>query len=74
MSSSYKSTIEKFLDKVKRASVSRSKQVSLTIEEANELASSLGLALNDIVDLQKDIIDLQKKDSVITLDVNGGKF
>ena len=67
-------SIEKYLEKVRIANRSRSKNVQLTIEEAQELATTLAQIMIRHTDLMQQIVDLQSQTSNIDIQVKAGSF
>lgn len=66
-------SIETFLEKARGLQRSRSKQLVLTAEEANDLAISIGQIL---LEANGYLAELREQDDarVIQVSVNGGKF
>ena len=69
-------SIEKFLEKLRLANRSRSKDIRLTIEEAQELGTTISQVLVRQSSLLEEIVELQKRggDPVINIDMSGGNF
>lgn len=67
--------VNKFLERVRSAQRSRSKEVRLTIEEANEIATNIAQLLGQSTKLLNDIVELQKNQgSPTNVAMDGGGF
>lgn len=64
-------SIDIFVNKVKKANRSKSKELSLSIEEANDLLIDITTILNKQQSLMNDIIKLHEQ-KVIQVDIDGG--
>lgn len=67
--------VNKFLERVRSAQRSRSKEVRLTIDEANEIATNIAQLLGQSTKLLNDIVELQKNQGTSTnVAMDGGGF
>lgn len=65
--------LQSFINQVKSADASRSKEVTLTIEQAKTLAFTLGIVMSRLEgDLEKLLASTQKTDSNLEIRVDGG--
>lgn len=68
-------TITKFLERVRSAQRSRSRELRLTIEEASELTSAIGILLNKTQKALTEIVNLQTQQNNVTdIVMDGGNF
>jgi hypothetical protein len=68
-------SFEKYLEKVRVANRSRSKNIQLTIDEALELSTTIAQVITDRNVLLQQIVELQSKQSNDTkVSINGGSF
>lgn len=63
-----------FLERYRIAKNGNSRELRLTIHEAEQLAASLGVLLSKQVELQGKIIDLQEKIASAEVKQDGGSF
>lgn len=68
--------LESFVKKYQTARSYNSKEIRLTITEAEELSTGIAIALSKINGLQDSIIDLQHRllESKNDIDISGGGF
>lgn len=66
--------IRSFLDKVRIAKSASSKEIRLTIQEAEQLGLALGTLLAKELELADQIIDLQNQILSAELQQDGGRF
>lgn len=65
----------RFITRVNQANRSRSKDVVLTLEEANSLSAALAATFAEHSDLQRKVIELMSNGSgSIEVDMDGGGF
>ena len=67
--------IQQFLTQVKNADASKAREVKITIEQAKNLAFTLGIVMSRLQgDLEKLVLDSKNnnKEEVITVELNGG--
>lgn len=75
MSQVSRGSLDTFLERVRQAQRSRAKNVSMTIEEAQELALTMAQVLSRENILLEEIIELQKTASgPIEIQMGGGTF
>ena len=70
------SPLESFIKKYQTAKSYNSKEIRLTITEAEELSTAIALALSKISNSQERIIELQERllDKSLEVDISGGGF
>jgi hypothetical protein len=67
--------IDRFLERVRQAQRSRSREIRMTVEEAAELSVNIALLLGTEKKLLGNIIELQKQQTVIgDISMDGGGF
>jgi hypothetical protein len=66
--------LNRYIDRVRQAARSRSKQLTLQIEDAQDIANALAQLLLVENQLQSDLIKLQNASSVIEVAIGGGSF
>lgn len=67
--------IQQFLTQVKNADASKAREVKITIEQAKNLAFTLGIVMSRLQgDLEKLVLNPKnnKEEEVITVELNGG--
>jgi len=66
--------IQQFLTQVKNADASKAREVKITIEQAKNLAFTLGIVMSRLQgDLEKLVVDSKNNnEEVITVELNGG--
>ena len=66
--------IQQFLTQVKNADASKAREVKITIEQAKNLAFTLGIVMSRLQgDLEKLVLDSKNNnEEVITVELNGG--
>jgi plastocyanin domain-containing protein len=66
--------IQQFLTQVKNADASKAREVKITMEQAKNLAFTLGIVMSRLQgDLEKLVLDSKNnKEEVITVELNGG--
>ncbi len=67
--------IQQFLTQVKNADASKAREVKITIEQAKNLAFTLGIVMSRLQgDLEKLVLNSKnnKEEEVITVELNGG--
>lgn len=67
--------IQQFLTQVKNADASKAREVKITIEQAKNLAFTLGIVMSRLQgDLEKLVLNSKNKEEeeVITVELNGG--
>ena len=66
--------IQQFLKQVKNADASKAREVKITIEQAKNLAFTLGIVMSRLQgDLEKLVVDSKNNnEEVITVELNGG--
>jgi hypothetical protein len=70
------SPLEAFIKKYQTAKSYNSKEIRLTVAEAEELSTAIALALSKIANNQDKIIELQERllDKSLEVDISGGGF
>lgn len=66
--------VRSFLDKVRVAKSANSKEIRITIQEAEQLGIALGMLLSKELDLANQIIDLQSQIINAEVQQDGGGF
>lgn len=66
--------LNRFIERVRQSVRSRNKQLTLSIEESQDLVNALALLLIQENELQSKIIELQEVASIIEVAVAGGSF
>lgn len=66
--------IRSFLDKVRVAKSAQSKEIRITIQEAEQLGIALGILLSKELDLANQIIELQSQILNAEVQQDGGGF
>lgn len=65
--------LQQFIQQVKSAENSRSKEVKLTMEQAKNLAFTLGIVMSRLHgDLEKLVVDNKAEPEVISVQLDGG--
>lgn len=68
-------SIQDFLKKISAANRSQSKEIRITREEANQLATDISMILDENLDLSRKIIKLQEEETKpIIVSMDGGTF
>ena len=69
--------IEDFIARVRTAKAKQDKNITLTMQDADRLASSLSQTMTRLVSVQEDIIEALKtaqQAQTINIEMDGGKF
>jgi hypothetical protein len=66
--------LKNFLEKYRVAKSANSKEIRLTMQDAENLAAAIGVALAKQVELADMVIDLQKQIISAEVQQDGGKF
>lgn len=66
--------IDKIISKIKQANRSKSKEILLTIDEANDLMFELTKVLDNQNTIMKQMLEIQTQKNDITVEFDGGKF
>jgi len=66
--------IRSFLDKVRVAKSANSKEIRVTIQEAEQLGIALGILLSKELDMANQIIELQSQIASAEVQQDGGGF
>jgi hypothetical protein len=66
--------INKFIDRIKAAESRSQRDVTLTINEARDLHADITKLLIVVQELQQQLLTSQQEQSVISVELDGGKF
>ena len=66
--------INKFVDRIKAAESRSQRDVVLTINEARDLHADITKLLLGVQELQQQLLTGQQEQSVISVEIDGGKF
>lgn len=66
--------INKFIDRIKAAESRSQRDVTLTINEARDLHADITKLLIGVQELQQQLLTSQQEQSVISVELDGGKF